>query len=280
MYESASFEAMTKKKLFSVLAGLALLSGSQAFAWVGGPFDGGDYSATLDNEGIFQASLRYKNGSGYAQWGNNVDLGPSVASGASSSGSSTTATNSSVGSYLNRCVLYYKGISFFGTASGMVDMDRREVTCITNSQSEVTLSDQASTNSQGSFFLFGTSNTVNSSTSVVNNGGRGFVANSNFVAKITKTYPELRFAGTGELTVISPDAQPIISQLAQTIAEGLVEVEPGADGDVIIINPFGFLSDPAFIDAITPQNIDDVQENMETLKMKVNGNRRFFLGSR
>ncbi|WP_038159548.1 hypothetical protein [Verrucomicrobium sp. BvORR106] len=271
---------MTKKKLFSVLAGLALLSGSQAFAWVGGPFDGGDYSATLDNEGVYQASLRYKNGSGYAQWANNVDLGPSVASGATGGGGSTTTSNSTVGSYLNRSVLYYKGIAFFGTASGMVDMDRREVTCVTNSQSEVTLSDQASTNTQGSFFLFGSSNTVNSSTSVVNNGGRGFVANTNFVAKITKTYPELRFSGTGKITLISPDAQPIISGLAQQIAESLSDIQAGDDGTVDFGALFDFLSDPDFLAAITPKNIDQVQENAETYKMNVYGNRRFFLGSR
>ena len=256
-----------------------MLSGTQAFAWVGGPFDGGDYSATLDNEGIYQASLRYQNGSGYVQWGNNVDLGPSVTSGASGGGGSNTTTNSSVGSYLNRCVLYYKGITFFGTASGMVDMDRREVTCVTNGQSEVTLSDQSSTNTQGSFFLFGSSNSVNSSTSVVNNGGRGFVANTNFVAKITKTYPEVRFSGNGELTILSPDVQSILSQLAQTVAEGLSEIEIPEDS-VVIIDPFGFLTDPEFLAAITPQNIDEVQENAETIKMKVFGSRRFFLGSR
>jgi hypothetical protein len=280
MYDSASFRPMTKKKLFSVIAGLALLSGSQAFAWVGGPFDGGDYSATLDNEGVFQASLRYKNGSGYAQWANNVDLGPSVASGATGGGGSTTTSNSTVGSYLNRSVLYYKGIAFFGTASGMVDMDRREVTCVTNSQSEVTLSDQASTNTQGSFFLFGSSNTVNSSTSVVNNGGRGFVANTNFVAKITKTYPELRFAGTGKITLISPDAQPIISGLAQQIAESLSDIQAGDDGTVDFGSLFDFLSDPDFLAAITPKDINEVQENAETQKLTVYGNRRFFLGSR
>lgn len=271
---------MSKKKLFSLLAGLAILSGSQAFAWVGGPFDGGDYSATLDNEGIYQASLRYKNGSGYVQWGNNVDLGPSLSSGTSAAGSSSTSSNSTVGSYLNRAVLYYKGIAFFGTASGIVDMDRREVTCVSNAQSEVTLSDQSSTNTQGSFFLFGSSNTVNSSTSVVNNGGRGFVANSNFVAKITKTYPELRFSGSGKITLLSPDAQPIIANLAQQIAESLSDIQAGDDGTVDFGALFDFLSDPDFLAAITPKNIDEVQENAETIPMKVFGSRRFFLGSR
>lgn len=271
---------MTKKKLFSVIAGLALLSGSQASAWVGGPFDNGDYSATLDNEGVYQASLRYKNGSGYVQWGNNVDLGPSLTSGATGGGGSSTASNSTVGSYLNRCVLYYQGIAFFGTASGMVDMDRREVTCVTNAQSEVTLSDQASTNTQGSFFLFGSSNTVNSSTSVVNNGGRGFVANSNFVAKITKTSPEVRFSGKGELTLLSPDAQPIVSNLAQQIAASLGDIEVGDGGSFDPSTLFDFLSDPDFLAAITPKDINQVKDAAETVQMKVFGNRRFFLGSR
>lgn len=245
-----------------------------ARAWVGGPFDNGDYSATLDDQGVFQASLRFSNGNGYVQWANNVDLGPAASSGSSSS-TSTTTTTSSVGSNLNRAVLYCKGVAFFGTTSGMVDMESREVTCVFNSQSEVTLDEESSTSTQAS-----TSASVNASTSVVNNGGRGFVANGNFVAKITKTYPQLRFSGTGELTLINPDAQPIIADLAQQIAESLTSISTDEDSTVVIADLFDFLSDPDFLAAITPQTIDEVSEGSETVTMKVTGSRRYFLSAR
>lgn len=266
-----------RNPLFAILlTGLLLLiSHTPAQAWVGGPFDNGDYSATLDDQGVYQASIRYKNGSGYVQWANNADLGPSASSGSSSSSSTTTTATSSVGSYLNRAVLYYKGVAFFGNATGMSDMEAREVTCVFNSQSEVTLDEQSSTSSQTT-----TSSTVNASSSVVNNGGRGFVANGNFVAKITKTYPQLRFSGTGQLTLINPDAQSIIADLAQQIAESLSEISSDEDSTVVLTDVFDFLSDPDFLAAITPKTIDEVSESSETLKMTVTGSRRYFLSSR
>lgn len=265
-----------KSPLTCLLAGLLfLISHTSAHAWVGGPFDNGDYSATLDDQGVYQASIRYKNGSGYVQWANNADLGPSAASGSSSSSSTTTTSTSSVGSYLNRAVLYYKGVAFFGNATGMSDMEAREVTCVFNSQSEVTLDEQSSTSSQNT-----SNSSVNASSSVVNNGGRGFVANGNFVAKITKTYPQLRFSGTGQLTLINPDAQSIIADLAQQIAESLADISVGEDGTVAIGDIFDFLSDPDFLAAITPKTIDEISESSETVKMTVTGSRRYFLSSR
>lgn len=265
------------KSYFACLLGglLFLISHTSALAWVGGPFDNGDYSATLDDQGVYQASIRYKNGSGYVQWANNADLGPSASSGSSSSSSTTTTSASSVGSYLNRAVLYYKGVAFFGNATGMSDMEAREVTCVFNSQSEVTLDEQSSTSSQTT-----SSSSVNASSSVVNNGGRGFVANGNFVAKITKTYPQLRFSGTGQLTLINPDAQSIVAGLAQQIAESLAEISTDEDTTVVLTDVFDFLSDPDFLAAITPKTIDEVSESSETLKMTVTGSRRYFLSSR
>ncbi len=270
------YHPQRKSSFACLLAGLLfLISHTSALAWVGGPFDNGDYSATLDDQGVYQASIRYKNGSGYVQWANNADLGPSASSGSSSSSSTTTTSASSVGSYLNRAVLYYKGVAFFGNATGMSDMETREVTCVFNSQSEVTLDEQSSTSSQTT-----SSSSVNASSSVVNNGGRGFVANGNFVAKITKTYPQLRFSGTGQLTLINPDAQSIVAGLAQQIAESLAEISTDEDTTVVLTDVFDFLSDPDFLAAITPKTIDEVSESSETLKMTVTGSRRYFLSSR
>jgi len=207
-------------KKLALYFGLAVSLNMNAFALVGGPWDGGDYSLILDDVGIYQASFRFKNGSGFAQWGNNVDLGPSTSSSASAGGTSAS-TSSSVGSVLNRSLIYHKGIQYFGNATGIADFEGKRISGMTNGQSEVTLSNQTSTSSSGSFFLFGTSNQISASTTAVNNGGRGFVANTNWSAKITKTSPIMRFKGTGQITFLGPDATPVISEIAQDILDGV-----------------------------------------------------------
>jgi hypothetical protein len=236
------------KKLFSVIAGLALFSGSQAFAWVGGPFDNGDYSATLDNEGIYQATFRMKNGTGFAQFGTNVDLFASTSSG-DAGGSSTDLTN---GSYLNRSLIYYKGITYFGSATGTVDMERRRIDGITNGYTEASATSTTSSDS----------GTVSASQTIVFNGGRGFSCNSMWIAKITQTYPVLKFNGSGEFTALPQDLSALLTNLAVTIVEN---------------NDSTSLSDlPALGDYLASLT----ETGAETVHMKVFGSRKFFLGRR
>src|SRR5436190_3375234 len=66
--------SLTAMKRFSlILASLVLVFGAKASAFSGGPFDNGDFSNLLDASGIYQVALRFSNGSGFAQFGNNVD---------------------------------------------------------------------------------------------------------------------------------------------------------------------------------------------------------------
>lgn len=241
---------MTKKKLFSVLAGLALLSGSQAFAWVGGPFDGGNHSATLDNEGIYQATFRMKNGTGFAQFGTNVDL---FANTDSSAG--TTTSQLTLGSYLNRSLIYYKGITYFGSASGIVDHHSRRVDGITNGYTEAA-SESTSDSSSG---------TVTASQTIIYNGGRNLSANSTWTAKIYQTYPELRFHGTGEFTALPQDLYALLQSLAISI------VENSDNASLDDIEDLG-----TYLEQLQAQPAGEAT----TEKMTVFGARKFFLGRR
>jgi len=303
-------------KKLALYFGLAVGLNMNAFALVGGPFDGGDYNLGLDDSGVYQASYRFKNGSGFGQWANNSDPRPFQSTGA--------GTSSISGSVISRTLLYYKGISFFGGASGIVDIAARRISGMSNTFAEATFQSQAGNTVDGSI----TATPV--VTTAAANGGRGFVANLTWSGKITDTHPQLRFSGNGRLTILSPDVSAIISELAQTLAEqvqddvgivigdddtssleppdtGLIipadpiagtpqnnaeyiaaynsylaAVQAGAGDDAPIdnSNPLDILSDPNFIDAITPQTLEEVQASSETVKVKVYGSRRFFNGVR
>jgi hypothetical protein len=199
-------------KKISLLLGLIAALPASSFAWVGGPFSNGDFSESLDDNGIYQASFTFKNGSGYAQWATNAAL----------SGQSRGGGGTSNGSVVNRSVVYSKGITYFGMATGISDLDKGYVYGNTNGSSD------AQSNTQGA----GNTTTINlnigggggsgassGSAGVVANGGRNFIANSQFTAKVTSSHPILRFRGTGEISFLGADATGTIAGLAQEILE-------------------------------------------------------------
>lgn len=153
---------------FAVLSALPLSS----HAMVGGPFDGNDYSQAFDDQGIYQTALRFKNGSGFSQFNNATDL------------VRQTTNPNTRGSYLNRSVVYVNGIVYIGTATGIVDHEAKLVMGYTNGDSAAT-----------DFTLV--------SAAFVGSQAGGGTANSEFTAKINCIAPELRYSGTGEITVLS-----------------------------------------------------------------------------
>lgn len=251
-------------KKISLLLGLIAALPVSSFAWVGGPFDGGDYNQLLDDRGIYQAAFRMQNGSGFMQFGVNVDLGPSVSTQNTGGGNSSLST--SIGSYLNRSIVYYKGVIFFGNATGMVDHPARKVRGFTNAQSEVTLSASTS-GSDGDL----------SATNAIAVNGLGLVANVAFEADITSTHPELRFSGKGELVVINPSAQQVIYQ---AILSAINNYQP-ADGETI---------DQQITNLLNALKGDDLKNNVPTasatyeaseiVPLTVYGQRKYFLARR
>jgi hypothetical protein len=183
-------------KKISLLLGLIAAVPASSFAWVGGPFSNGDFSESLDDNGVYQASFTFKNGSGYAQWATNASL---------------IAGAANRGTTVNRSVVYSKGVTYFGMATGISDLDKGYVYGHTNGSS-----DTGTTGGQGGG---GTPGGGTSTTGVVSNGGRNFVANSQFTAKVTSSHPILRFRGTGEISFIGADATETISDIAQDIVD-------------------------------------------------------------
>ena len=57
------------KKLFSLIAGIVVLSASPASAIVGGPWDGNNFNQ--NNSGVYQATMYITNGVGMARWSDN-----------------------------------------------------------------------------------------------------------------------------------------------------------------------------------------------------------------
>lgn len=251
-----------------LLLALALSFSASAHALTGGPFDNGDYSQLLDEAGVYQWTAYFSNGIGQGQFNPHTSYGPSISS-TGSSGTSQATTNAAIGTIAERSIFYYKGITFFGGCFGNVDTARKKITCITNGQSEVNLSQQATTSTTTT--IIGTASNVNATTTVVNNGSLGFVANSEWSAGIGPMEPNLEFSGEGELTVLTPSVQPLLSNLAQQIITA-------SSGNVTnVASSLAVLSTSSFLANVTPQNLAEVDAAAEHIHIIVSGTRKFFL---
>jgi len=239
-----------------LLLALVMSFSASAFALSGGPFDNGDYSQLMDDQGIYQWTAYMNNGLGEGQFASNNNLGASI------TGGSTTGSqvgNSEIGTALNRCIYYYKGVTYFGSSFGIVDMSRKKISCVTNGSTQVTISTQASASATGTT----ASSAITASSTVVSNGGINFVANSEWSAEIGATQPVLQFHGEGELTILQPSASALIAQLAQQI---------------ITQNQSTTLTQLAAASAILqPDNLDTVQADSTQEHITVSGSRKYFL---
>ena len=239
------------KKIFSLIP-LALLSSSMsANAFIGGPFDNGDYGVLMERGGYYQSSYSFKNGSGYALWSPDnlqgaVVNGQTVTNNIGSGSLFTPSTGNA-----NRTVLYYKGVTYFGGAFGEIDMASKRISGYGNASSEfsATVNTQQTQNN----LFFGQTNVSQTNSSNVVTSGRSYVANVNWGGKVTASHPQLRFTGKGEISIISPNGQAAVASLAydaysqllsaisqsvQASGSSIFGVSPGlyADAQVAISN--------------------------------------------
>jgi hypothetical protein len=283
---------MLRKNHF--LFALVMSFSASAFALVGGPFDNGDYSQLLDDQGVYQASFTMTNGLGFAQFGSNVSLGPSISTSGGSGGSTSQTTNSTIGTILNRSVIYYKGLTYFGMATGMVDLEHKTITGITNGTSDVTLNQSSSSN--GGNVIFGTSSNVNASTNVITNGGLGYTCNTAWNGVVTESTNDLTFHGDGTLTVLNPD---LSSQIFQALSNLIAAIPQAATQNQLtslsvtgnLNNAFSLTPVGQIVQGInvlltlntTSNNIPTTQtilDNSDTVPIHVSGSRKFFLSTR
>jgi hypothetical protein len=270
------------KRISLILASLVLVFGTgKASAFSGGPFGNGDYSELLDNSGVYQVAFRFSNGSGFAQFGNNVNPELFLPTGNANTGGAASTTFST----LNRSILYYKGVTYLGTCTGMVDHERKIVSGVTNGSSDITTSQTTTAPGGGT--------AVTAANTLIFNG-LGFPANTEFLCKITKTYPVLRFNGKGELTILNPSLAQISFTALQNFAAD-IDVSNTAGGGTTTSGG-GVTTSPTIAQQI--QNLtagltalqtggadlipsaEQTKRNSDHVPMIVFGSRIFFVGAR
>lgn len=280
------------KKIFLLIQFAALTAGVNAFAIAGGPFDNGDYSILNERNGFYQETFTFQNGNGYALWTPDSLIGtstqgatvtPNVGTGSLFTPATTTALSSH---NANRSVFYYKGVTYFGSALGSIDMEARSVQGFYNASSEFQ-SVSTTTQATSSSFFFGQANTTTNNSSNVVSSGRSYVINASFTGEITETSPQLRYSGVGELTVISPNGNEAIAGLAYGGFSGLISsinqsvAQSGTGG---IFNNTNYTSAQAAIASaltnltpyLTGTGPTNSYSGSEKRTLNVTGYRRFF----
>ncbi|MDB6073147.1 MAG: hypothetical protein JWO89_787 [Verrucomicrobiaceae bacterium] len=262
------------KRIFASIAILLTAFNSSAFALVGGPFDNGEQASSLEGGAFYQAILTFGNGSGFCYFSPNANI---AGDGLNSFQVATRGTQ------LNRLVMYYKGLTYIGSAFGTVDHETRFVECSFNGNST---SNQSATNTattaNNGFQSSGASNPNAISTIILSNTV-SFTVNGNFTAKIYQNAPTLRFRGKGELAFIAPSKADAQAGLAYSGFSGLINAIVTAVGNANVGANFNAnvftLAQLAIQNAIAAipdlTSINSNFEAAETRAMTVYGSRKY-----
>lgn len=213
------------KKIFLLIQLVALTVGLKAHAISGGPFDNDSSSILLERDGYYQATFSFPNGSGFAVFtpdsqynsaaltllgvttsGGGTSSNASQSNGAFGRSSLYTANTGTLHS-ANRSVFYYKGVTYIGSCFGTSDIEARKIIVDCNASS-----DESTTTASLQSGLF--TSTLVTSTTAITTSNTGFIINLGADCDITDTAPTLKFSGSGEMTVIAPNATTTVSQLA------------------------------------------------------------------
>jgi hypothetical protein len=258
-------------KRYFLLAVLFLaFDARQASALVGGPFDNGSHNAQLEN-GIYQAVLTMRNGNGFCYFHPEANIVPE--------NPNNVLDYQGRGNTRNRAVVYYKGVTYIGSAIGMADPESRYIQCSINGGSDLGFSVSQTSSEDG-----GVSTSGSAVSDVVVRNDRGFIMNGNWEAKIRDTSPTLKFNGKGEMTFIAPTGADSIAGLAYQGYSGLIGAIISAVGGLTgSFNPAVFTQAQVAIDnALTAlpgflagAGVDSTLENGDSVKVSVRGTLRY-----
>lgn len=272
------------KRIFASIALLLAAFNTPAMALVGGPFDNGLQSNSLERNSVYQAILTFGNGSGYAFFTPTANI---AGNGTVAGGAITPAGLANVdtrGSITNRVVLYYKGLTYLGGAFGVSDQEARVVQCSINANTSANQSATTSNTSSTSngFSTAGAANPNAISTIILSNTV-SFTVNGNFTARIYQNAPTLRFRGTGELAFIAPSKADAQAGLAYSGFSGLINsivtavgnanVGANFNADVFTEAQIAIQNAIAAIPDLT--SIDSNLRAAQVRKMTVSGTRRY-----
>jgi len=258
-------------KRYFLLAVLFLaFDARQASALVGGPFDNGSHSSQLEN-GLYQAVMTMRNGNGFCYFHPEADIVPEDPS--------NLLSYQGRGTKQNRAIIYYKGITYVGSAFGMADPESRYIQCSINGGSDLGFSVSQVANNAAGVAVSGAS-----VSDVVVRNDRGFTVNGNWEAKIRDTSPTLKFSGKGELVFIAPTGADSIAGLAYQGYSGLIGAIINAVGGLSgSFNPAIFTQAQLAIDnALTAlpaylagAGVDSTLQNGDQVRIKVRGTFRY-----
>jgi len=212
------------KKLIAILT-LVAMQTTPALAWVGGPWSGN----THDNRvtGTFGGTITMKNGSGIFRF---------------------SATESAQMGAFNSSMIYYKGVTFFGSCQATIDFESKTVAGMTNGSAFNRNPGPAQNRTSpivdnnpnftpggagagGSFTIPLIPNIIDSEPTpnnfqLTNTGTSGPVgiANTSWSGRLTKTAPNIRFKARGEANFLGP--QPIIQRIIVKYGEPIIPRTP------------------------------------------------------
>ena len=284
---------MMKRFFAPVLIALATLT-QNASALVGGPFDNGYNSAQMEAGGVYQAFLTFRNGNGFCYFSPTANFATDFGTQA--------APVANRGKINNRAVLYYKGITYIGSAIGTADREVGYIQCSINASSELTNANANGSGGNtsasglgialnlagGGNFQGGSSTGSGGNPTTVISSARGFTMNGNWEAKVKRAAPTMRFAGKGELVFLSPAGSDAIAGLALSAYSGLINAIINAVGNAgqtvgADIPPGLFIDAQNSIDSLLDAlpgrlvgaGLDATKDNGDIVKVKVRGTFRY-----
>jgi len=212
------------KKLIAIIT-MTAMQATPALAWVGGPWSGNTYSNSVT--GTFGGSITMKNGSGIFRF---------------------SATESAQMGAFNTSMIYYKGITFFGSCQANLDFDSKTVDGMTNgsaynrnpgpSQNRTSPIVDNNPNFNPGTGAANVAYTVPLQPSIIDGvptaatpytlssiGGSGPVgiANTSWSGKLTRTEPNVRFKAKGEANFFGP--QPVVQRMSVKYGPDVVRNE-------------------------------------------------------
>ena len=216
------------KKLIAIIT-LMAMQATPALAWVGGPWSGNTYDGKTT--GLFGGTITMKNGSGIFRF--------------------TSTETAQMGTY-SSSMIYFKGITFFGSCQANIDFDAKTVDGITNGSAFNRNPGPAQNrttpiNDNNPSFLPGggaaaqaftipltptivddeaTPNT--SQLTATGASGPVGIANTSWTGRLTSTKPNVRFKAKGFANFHGP--QPVIQRFTVKYVEPNPLVESGGDG--------------------------------------------------
>lgn len=212
------------KKLIALIT-LVSMQATPAFAWVGGPWSGNTWDSKTT--GLFGGTITMKNGSGIFRF--------------------TGTETAQMGTY-SSSMIYYKGVTFFGSCQANIDFDAKTVDGMTNgsafnrnpgpAQNRTTpVVDNnpnfqpGTTGTNQSFTIPLTPSIIDgepvpSSFQLTNVGSSGPVgiANTSWSGRLTRTKPNVRFKARGEANFLGP--QPIVQRITVQYGDPIIPPDP------------------------------------------------------